>query len=75
VADKVGRIAVGQRADLVLWSGDVLDVSSVALQVWMGGRAIPMHSRQTELRDRYLRPPVPRERGGLPRAYPAADTR
>ena len=59
-------IAVGQRADLVLWSGDPLDVANVARQVWLNGRAIPMRSRQTELRDRYLHPD-----DGLPRAYPA----
>ena len=75
VAAEVGRIAPGQRADLVLWSGDPLEVSSVALQVWLDGRAIPMRSRQTELRDRYLRGLVPAESGGLPRAYPAADAR
>jgi hypothetical protein len=49
-----GRIAVGQSADLVLWSGDPLEVSSVADQVWIAGRAVEMKSRQTELRDRYL---------------------
>ena len=58
-------IAVGQRADLVLWSGDPLDVANVARQVWLDGRAIPMRSRQTELRDRYLHPD-----NGLPRTYP-----
>ncbi|QQP94477.1 amidohydrolase family protein [Lysobacter enzymogenes] len=65
VAGEVGAIAPGKRADLVLWSGDPLDVASVALQVWMDGRAIEMRSRQTELRDRYLHPD-----NGLPRAYP-----
>ena len=65
VADQVGAIAVGRTADLVLWSGDPLDVANVAQQVWLGGRAMPMKSRQTELRDRYLRPA-----GNLPRAYP-----
>jgi hypothetical protein len=49
-----GRIAAGQFADLVLWSGDPLEVTTVAEQVWIGGRAMEMTSRQTELRDRYL---------------------
>ena len=74
VADRLGSIAVGKRADLVLWSGDPLEVSTVAMQVWLDGRAIPMRSRQTELRDRYLHGSTPSEGGGLPRAYmvPAA---
>ena len=70
IDDQVGSIAVGRRADLALWSGDPLEVSSVALQVWLDGEAIPMRSRQTELRDRYLRTQATPEAGGLPRAYP-----
>lgn len=50
-----GQIAKGQIADLVLWSGDPLEVTSVAEQVWIAGEPIEMRSRQTELRDRYLR--------------------
>lgn len=49
-----GRIAAGQAADLVLWSGDPLEVTSVAEQVWIAGNPVTMRSRQTELRDRYL---------------------
>jgi len=49
-----GRIEPGQVADLVLWSGDPLEVTTVADQVWIAGRTIEMRSRQTELRDRYL---------------------
>ncbi len=71
VADTLGTIAVGRRADLVLWSGDPLDVANTAQQVWLDGRAIPMRSRQTELRDRYLRAEPAAESGALPRAYPA----
>lgn len=52
VADR-GLIAVGQRADLVLWSGEPLELASWAEQVWIDGQAQPMRSRQTELRDRY----------------------
>ncbi len=64
VDDSLGSIAVGKQADLVLWDGDPLEVGHYAEQVWLGGRAMPMRSRQTELRDRYLAPP-----GALPRAY------
>ncbi len=60
-----GRIEVGQAADLVLWSGDPLEVNTYAEQVWFGGRAAGMRSRQTELFERYQAP-----EGALPRAYP-----
>lgn len=72
VANNIGSIAVGKRADMVLWNGDPLEVNAVATHVWFDGKPIEMRSRQTELRDRYLQPQVPRERGGLPRAYPSS---
>ncbi|AWH30431.1 MULTISPECIES: amidohydrolase family protein [Stenotrophomonas] len=59
VADQIGSIEPGKRADLVLWEGDPLDVAHYAEQVWLGGRAMPMRSRQTELRDRYLQRTTP----------------
>lgn len=49
-----GRIANGQIADVVLWTGDPLELSTMADQVWIAGRPVEMRSRQTELRDRYL---------------------
>jgi imidazolonepropionase-like amidohydrolase len=54
IAAERGRIAVGQVADIVLWSGDPLEVTTVAEDVIIAGRAIEMRSRQTELRERYL---------------------
>ena len=65
VGNEVGSISVGRRADIVLWTGDPLDVAHTAQQVWMDGRAVPMKSRQTELRDRYLH----RSESALPPAY------
>ncbi len=65
VGDQIGGIAVGRRADLALWSGDPLDVAQTASQLWLDGRAVPMKSRQTELRDRYLH----RAESALPPAY------
>lgn len=55
VADREGSIARGRPADLVLWDGDPLDVTTLADQVFIGGRAQPMQSRQTLLRDEYLK--------------------
>jgi len=49
-----GRIEKGQAADLVLWSGDPLEVTTVAEQVWIAGHAVEKRTRQTELLDRYL---------------------
>ncbi len=61
---KSRMIAPGLRADLVIWSGDPLDVNSAADQVIIDGKLDPMTSRQTELLKRYL----PTE-AGLGRAY------
>lgn len=54
VADRVGVLETGRPADLVLWSGDPLEVTTWPEQVWIAGRLQPERSRQTELRDRYL---------------------
>tara|TARA_Y100000385_G_scaffold53362_1_gene50778 strand:- start:1917 stop:3152 length:1236 start_codon:yes stop_codon:yes gene_type:complete len=44
----------GSRADLVIWSGDPLDVTSAADSVIIGGQLDTMQSRQTKLLQRYL---------------------
>ena len=49
-----GQIAPGMRANLVLWSGDPLELSSRPLRLWIGGVEQSLESRQTQLRDRYL---------------------
>lgn len=40
LADRVGSIEVGKDADLVLWSGDPLDVMQRALRAFIGGRQV-----------------------------------
>ncbi len=62
---ELGSLRAGRRADVVLWDGDPLELSSAPVSVWIDGRAQPMRSRQKALRDRYL---VPTE-GALPKAY------
>lgn len=52
--ENYGRIAEGYDADIVIWEGDPLEVTTFAEQVFIQGRKIPMESRQTLLRDRYL---------------------
>jgi len=40
VADRLGSLTVGKDADLVIWSGDPLDVMSRAEVAYIGGREI-----------------------------------
>lgn len=51
---EIGALAPGMRADIVVWSGDPLEVMESAEKVFINGEAVPMESRQTRLRDRYL---------------------
>ncbi len=62
----MGRLAPGARADLVIWSGDPLELSSAPEAVFIGGISQPMESRQTKLARRYL-PGQPET--GLPKAW------
>lgn len=48
-----GSVAVGKVANLVVWDGDPFEHSSRPVHVLIRGRAVPLVSRQTLLRDRY----------------------
>jgi len=48
-----GRIEAGAVANLVSWSGDPLELSSVPVQVLIRGDRASLRSRQSDLRDRY----------------------
>jgi imidazolonepropionase-like amidohydrolase len=62
--DRLGTLEPGKEADVVIWDGDPLEVTSGAEKVFIRGVEMPRKTRQTELRDRY------RNLGGpLPPAY------
>ncbi len=50
-----GRLKAGAVANVVVWSGDPLELSSAPTAVIIGGRRIELESRQSRLRDRYLK--------------------
>ncbi|MEO1660219.1 MAG: amidohydrolase family protein [Pseudomonadota bacterium] len=50
----LGALERGRTADLVIWDGDPLDVTSAPRQIFINGVSQSMETRQTKLRDRYL---------------------
>ena len=52
--DKRGSIQPGYIADIVIWSGDPLEVTSFVEQVYLLGESVPTKSRSMRLRDRYI---------------------
>ncbi|MCG2586219.1 amidohydrolase family protein [Massilia sp. TS11] len=55
VDKQLGSIAPGKQADLVLWDGEPLELTSHPAAVYIDGKLMPTTTRQTELRDRYMR--------------------
>ena len=65
VGDRFGSLKAGKAADVVIWDGDPLELSSAATTVFIDGVEQPLTNRQNRLRDRYARP----TEGDLPKAY------
>jgi len=64
VATATGSLETGKAADVVIWPGDPLELTNYPEAVFINGEAVPMVSRQTLLRDRYLqsdKPPAYRD--------------
>ena len=62
---ELGTLEAGKRADVVVWSGDPIELSSAPTAVFIDGKAVPMELRQTKLRDRYN----PLKQDSLPKQY------
>lgn len=68
IDNRLGSIERGKAADVVIWDGDPLEVSTRPLAVFIDGVAMNMENRQTKLRDRYR----DLARGDLPFAFRGA---
>lgn len=54
LGNEIGSLRPGRRADIVIWDGDPLELSSNVDVMLIDGVQQPLTSRQTRLRDRYL---------------------
>ncbi|MDB5472223.1 MAG: amidohydrolase [Caulobacter sp.] len=61
---QVGTLEVGKTADIVVWTGDPLELSTWPTDVFIAGQRQPQDVRAFELRDRYAHQP-----GAYPQAY------
>ncbi|RYF92699.1 MAG: amidohydrolase, partial [Caulobacteraceae bacterium] len=61
---QVGSLEVGKTADVVVWTGDPLELSSWPTDVFIAGQRQPQTVRAFELRDRYAAPAT-----AYPQAY------
>jgi imidazolonepropionase-like amidohydrolase len=51
--ERTGTLTAGAPADLVIWNGDPLELTTWAERVMIDGSWVPMESRQTRLLERY----------------------
>ncbi len=54
LAESYGSLEPGKVADVVVWDGDPLEMLTRVEHVFIRGREVPLVSRETQLRDRYL---------------------
>jgi imidazolonepropionase-like amidohydrolase len=69
VADRVGSVATGKRADLVVWDGPPLEITSRAVHLVLGGKVLPHDDRHERLYQKYRARP---RRAAGPETAPAA---
>jgi len=52
--NKRGSIQPGYIADIVIWDGDPLEVTTFVEQVYLSGKSIPTRNRSMRLKERYI---------------------
>lgn len=62
---EIGSLKPGRRGDVVIWSGDPLELDTAAVSVWIDGVKQSLATRQGDLLKRYSQP----QEGALPKAY------
>jgi len=50
---RYGTLAAGKVANLVVWSGDPLEIGTRVVDVVIRGRRVPLRNRQTMLLEKY----------------------
>ncbi len=65
VANTHGSLQVNRAADVVIWDGDPLELSTNVESVYIDGKEQNLSNRQSKLRERYRNP----VEGALPKAY------
>jgi imidazolonepropionase-like amidohydrolase len=53
VSDRLGSVEKGKRANLVVYDGDILDFGTRLTHLFIGGGAVPLESRHTQLFEQY----------------------
>jgi imidazolonepropionase-like amidohydrolase len=57
VSDRLGSIATGKEASIIVTDGDILDIRTNVKRMWIAGKEASLESRHTRLYDKYQRRP------------------
>ena len=57
--NQVGSLEKGKEATLLLCDGDLLDIRTHVLKIWIGGKEVSLESRHTRLYEKYKARPKP----------------
>jgi imidazolonepropionase-like amidohydrolase len=73
VAERMGSIEPGKQAHLIATDGDLLDIRTRVLRMWIGGKEVSLESRHTRLWEKYRARPAPPKAAGAARASARPD--